>query len=108
MTIKLNKRQLEALHTLIGAALNMIRPQNIADSLVHELVDGINDRIRAKLKKSEYDSRTGYSLKLKSIDAKALHVWYLNIESRINEGNAYHYESLVAREVIHQIDKEYA
>lgn len=108
MTIKLKKNQLEALHTLLTAALILTPPKDMAGSLLHELVDGINDRIRSKLKKAQYDNRVGYGLKLKSIDAKALYVWYLHIEAGLKESNHYQYECIIARNIVNQIDKEYA
>lgn len=80
----------------------------MAEKLLHELVDKVNDRIRAKIKKAQYDNRQGYNLKLNSVDAKALYCWYRHIELSVNESGHYTYEMIVANDIIHLIDKEYA
>jgi hypothetical protein len=104
----MTQRRLEALHTLLTAALKTFQPSDMPEKLLYELVDKINDRIRAKLKKNQYDNRVGNSLKLNSVDAKALYCWYRHIELGMNETGHYTYEMIVAKDVIHLIDKEYA
>ncbi|AEL23874.1 hypothetical protein Cycma_0089 [Cyclobacterium marinum DSM 745] len=104
----MTQRRLEALHILLTAALKTFLPADIPEKLLYELVDKLNDRIRAKMKKSLYDNRQGYSLKLNSVEAKALYCWYRHIELSMKEAGHYTYEMIVANDIIHLIDKEYA
>ncbi|WP_143960258.1 hypothetical protein [Litoribacter populi] len=106
MNFKLNRTQLEGIHYLLTAALRMHQPTNMADSLLTELVDGVNDRIRAKIKKAEFNNKTGFSLKLNSKEAKALYCWFNQIEQSM--GEHYQYECIITRQIVNDIDKEYA
>lgn len=80
----------------------------MASSLLHEIVDGINDKTSRKLKKLTYGSEGGFSLSLTSIESKALYCWLGHIDESGELNESYKYESLVARVVVAQIDQVYA
>lgn len=107
MNIKLTKDRLEALHVIVQAALQTFTPVSMSDKLLYELVDKINDRMRDKIRKANYNNQIGWGLKLNSVDAKAFYVWYTAIESRVQIAEHYRYEAIIARDVINKIDKEY-
>lgn len=108
MKVKLSKNQLEGFHTLLNVALKLNKPYDMASKLLFEIVDGINDKIARKLKKLTYGSEGGYSLSLTSIEAKALFCWIGHIDESGELSESYKYESIVSREVVAQIDREYA
>jgi hypothetical protein len=107
MNIKLTKERLEALHVLLNAALHIFRPTTMSDMLLNEIVDKVNDRIASKLRKSAYDNRVGYGLKLNSVDARALYIWYQRNMRQVELSENFHYESIVANEVMNQIERQY-
>lgn len=107
MTIKLTSPQLEGIHLLMNTVLNLYKPENVAESLLHEIVDKINDKIRQKLKRKQFDNKVGNNLKLTSVEAKAFYVWYQQTAC-IVRGNEYQYERIVAMQIINQIDRAYA
>lgn len=80
----------------------------MASKLLYEIVDGINDKMAKKLKKLAYGTEGGFSLTLTSIEAKALFCWLGHIDESGELTESYKYESIVAREVVAQIDHEYA
>lgn len=107
MTIKLTHNQLEGLQLLVQSILNITDPENMAESLLFELMHKINDRMIAKLKRKMFDNRTGSNLRLNSIESKAFYCWYNQIGALVKE-DQYTYERNVATNVINQIDKVYA
>ncbi len=107
MNIKLTAPQLEGIHLLINMALNIYKPDNIGESLLHEIVDKVNDKIRLKLKRKQFDNKVGNNLTLTSVEAKAFYVWYNQICAQIHEEH-YQYERIVATQIINQIDRVYA
>ncbi|MFD2961337.1 MULTISPECIES: helix-turn-helix domain-containing protein [Olivibacter] len=107
MTIKLNIDQLEGVTLLVTAALNAYKPDNLGESLLYEIVDKVNDRLKAKIKKRQFENRVGTSITLSSIEAKAFHCWYNQIVTIFQE-DSYRYERSVAASILNQIDKVYA
>jgi len=107
MNIKLNKARLEALHVIVGAALHTFPPISMSDKLLYEIVDKINDRMRDKIRKATYNNQVGWGLKLNSVEAKAYYVWFNAISDRVQLAEHYRYESIIARDIVNLIDKEY-
>ncbi|MDM8176870.1 helix-turn-helix domain-containing protein [Olivibacter sp. 47] len=107
MTVKLNINQLEGVTLLVTAALNAYKPDNLGESLLYEIVDKVNDRLKAKIKKRQFENRVGTSITLSSIEAKAFHCWYNQIVTIFQE-DSYRYERTVANAILNQIDKVYA
>lgn len=107
MKIKLNKAKLEALDVLLSMMIRMHRPGNIADKLVHSLVVEIWKKVSIKRTKSVSDYRIKHTLTISDTEAMALHIWY---HQYIGEDylESYQYESLVCRNIVDEIDKEYA
>jgi len=106
MKVKLTQTQLEGLHILLNVALKTNPPIDMASKLLFEIVDGINDKIAAKMKKLQRNPAAGYGLSLTSIESKGLYCWLGKIDARIAED--YQYETLVANNVVAQIDQVYA
>jgi len=106
MTIKLTKQQLDALHLLLRVLLHLNRPTKIADKLLIELVEIIEQKVAKKIKQCEHDNRKGYSLKLSSIDSKALYCFLTQQKHRVEE--SYQFEVIVANRIVRDIDQEYA
>lgn len=106
MTIKLTHNQLEGLQLLVAVILDFTEPDNMAESLLFELMHKINDRMIAQLKRKQFNNRTGSSLRLNSIESKAFWCWYNQVGTIVPHN--YHYERIVATDVINQIDKVYA
>lgn len=107
MTIKLTNNQLEGIYILTRYMLDNYAPENIGESLLHEIVFKINEKIRAKLGRKQFDNKTGSNLTLTSIEAKAFYVWFNQNDGHIPEGT-WSYELIVGTNVINQIDKVYA
>lgn len=107
MTIKLSAQQYESVHYLLTQALEAYRPSNIAEKLLHEIVDGINEKMRKRMKRRQFDNRAGNTLKLTSVEAKGFYTWYMQIAAYV--GDNYTYERIaIDSQFITPIDKEYA
>lgn len=106
MKLNLKRNELEGLHLLLTESLQFIKPVTIADKLVHELADSLNERIRKKMHRIQYYGNTNYGIKLNSIEAYALYVYCQHLDQSIKE--MYAYESMVAHRVVMAIDQECA
>ena len=107
MKKKLKIHQLEALHLLLCYMLRNNRPYDIPSKLLHEIVDAINDRIARSLKKATTRGKVEHSLNLTPIEAMAIHCWYHQLETEVDRDH-YHYETIIARELVAEIDQEFA
>jgi hypothetical protein len=83
------------------------RPYDIPSKLLHEIVDGINDRLGAGIKKATTRGKIEHSLNLTNVEAMALHCWYHQLELPEDQEN-YRYETIIARQIVAQIDQEFA
>lgn len=92
----------------MNVALKMNEPYDMPSKLLFEIVDGINDKLAKKLKKLAYGTEGGFALSLTSIESKALYCWLSHIDESGELTETYQYESIVAREVVAQIDQVYA
>lgn len=108
MTIKLSAQQFEHLHAMLTDVLDAYQPSNIPEKLLHEIVDGINEKMRKRIKKMHFGNRrAGTTLKLTSIEAKAFYTWYMQLS--IDVPANYVYECIaIDSQFINPIDKEYA
>lgn len=107
MTIKLSKGQFEHVHAMLTDVLDTYRPANIAEKLLHEIVDGINEKMRKRLKNLQFGNKAGTTLKLTSIEAKAFYTWYMQLS--VDVPTHYVYECVaIDSQIINPIDKEYA
>lgn len=106
MKLNLNRNQLEGLHLLLTESLRYIKPIVIADKLIHELVDRLNERLRVKMHRVINYGNTSYSIKLNTIEAYALYVYCQSLPDDIK--SMYVYESNTAHRIVMELDKEYA
>jgi hypothetical protein len=107
MKIKLNKSKLEALDILLSMMIRVHKPSNIADRLVHSLVTEVWKKVSIKLTKSVSEYKVRHTLTISDTEAMALHIWYHRYISD-DYMDSYQYESLVCRNIVNEIDREYA
>lgn len=107
MTIKLSHAQFVNVHNMLSDVLDTYQPANIAEKLLHEIVDGINEKMRKRIKKMQFGNKAGTTLKLTSIEAKAFYTWYMQLSVEVPAN--YVYECVaIDSQIINPIDKEYA
>lgn len=107
MKIKLTKAQLEALRLLLTMMIKLHHPKNMAENLLDTLIRQILEKVSVKLAKSLSEQKVKHTLTLTHAEAMGLHLWFhqLVTEDILRD---YKYESIVCRNIVHEIDREYA
>lgn len=107
MKLNLTKDKLSALHLLLSSCIEQWPAENVADSLVVEILKGLIERLYTRIRRLQNNSNAGANIKISNIEAMALHVYWTNMEAVINATYSDHtYEFIVMRNVVYQIDKE--
>lgn len=79
----------------------------MAENLLDTLVRQILEKISVKIAKSVSEHKVKHSLKLSHAEAMGLHLWYHQlVTAEIMQD--YQYEAIVCRNMVHEIDREYA
>lgn len=108
MTIKLNLQQLEHVHYLLTEVLEQRRPADIAEKLLHEIVDKINERMRTRIRSRQNGSIAGTTFKLSPIEAMGFYTWYLQIGAAYFPDQYLYERNAIDSEIMNKIDREYA
>ena len=106
MKVKLNRQKLEAFNNLLTWLLVAYDCTNMADKLLFEIVDVINDKLTIKLKKISRDNKVTSNVKLTNIEAKALYVWYVQLAAIVGNGQ-YVYEKCIVDGIVRDIEQQY-
>lgn len=98
--LKMNKSQLGGLHLLLRDGMERNPPENVADSLLHDLMDKLAERLRARIRKLDTDCKY---LTLTYVEAKAFYCWYQNVKTDMEP--QYSYEVIVCDGIYNDIDR---
>lgn len=101
MKLKLTSQQAEALHYLFEKVILTEMPENIAESLVMDLMKQIFKRLRDKLEAKKKD---GYSIEVNDVQAKAFYLYFQNR----NLPPGYVYEENLIQTHLNEINRIYA
>ncbi len=100
--LPLTYKQADALYGVFKACIIPAKPEDIAESLVYDIMVQIFKKLRNKVE--QVNPRAGYGLPLTPIEAKAYYVYF----NQRTLGDVYKYEANFIQSHIHLIDKTYA
>jgi hypothetical protein len=101
MILQLTHNQAEALRHLFEKVINPELPENVAESLVKDLMRNVYRKLCTKL---EAPKKNGYSLALNDLESKA---FYLYFQDRLL-GQNWLYEQTLVDNLLIPLDKQYA
>ncbi|MGY6521986.1 MAG: hypothetical protein ACXIUD_09675 [Mongoliitalea sp.] len=107
MKIKLNKSQLEALRVLLTKMIHLHTPKDMAENLLDTLVRQVLEKVTIKLAKSLSEHKVKHTLSLSHSEAMGLHLWFHQLVTE-EIWSDYQYEAIVCRNIVAEIDREYA
>lgn len=100
--LKLTSRdQAEALYNYLKCLLTTYKPENLAESLIHDLMNDVFDKLKKKVE-SRMVVKT-WSLQLNHKEAKAYYIYFQQ-----SEVSGYTYEKNIVSIHCLEIDKTYA
>lgn len=102
MNLKLTIQNAEAMRHLFETEVLQMKPADMAESLLRDLMIKIYRKLRDKLEARIKGN--GYSISLTDIEAKAFYVFFQNRSF----GEGWEYEEVVIARQIAAIDKQYA
>lgn len=102
MTIKLTYEQANALYVLFKAVVVNDEPQDIAESLVKDLMMQVLKKLTLKMDFQK--KKDGYSLSLTDVEAKAYYVYF----NQRHLGDGWIYENNLIQQHVNDLDRIYA
>ncbi len=103
MRLKMNYHQADCLCRLFQLCIIPVKPADIAESLVYDIMVQIFKKLRNKVEAIK-PGKDGYSVTLTQVEAKAYYVYFHTRELGVN----YRYEANFIQQHINQIDQIYA